>query len=375
MAHAILSASGAHRWLNCTPSARIEQKFKDETSVYAEEGTKAHAVAEEALNHYLTTGEIRVKCEDEEMREAVASYVDICIEKINEARRASIDAKVFVEARLDFSHIVPNGFGTGDLVMISDSHLEVVDLKYGKGVEVSAINNPQMRLYALGLYNSYGWMYGADTIRMTIVQPRINSISTDEVTPKELILWGDKVKQVAKIAWEGEGELKAGDHCKFCKARRTCRTRTEYMQNLIRNKFKDGNEIEPFEVSEILLNAKKIKNWLTDLEEWALQEALNGTKWPWIKIVEGRSNRKIRDEQVAATALLAAGYPKEDLYESKLKGFTKLEKLCGKKELATLLSGNIIKSQGKPTLVSEDDKRPEYVKKLDFDTDTLEEKL
>lgn len=375
MAHAILSASGAHRWLNCTPSARIEQKFKDETSIYAEEGTKAHAVAEEALNHYLTTGEIRIKCEDEEMREAVASYVDICIEKINEARRASIDAKVFVEARLDFSHIVPKGFGTGDLVMISDSYLEVVDLKYGKGVEVSAVNNSQMRLYALGLYNSYGWMYGADTIRMTIVQPRINNISTDEVTPKELILWGDKVKQVAKIAWKGEGELKAGDHCKFCKARRTCRTRTEYMQNLIRNKFKDGNEIEPFEVSEILLNAKKIKNWLTDLEEWALQEALNGTKWPWIKIVEGRGNRKIRDEQVAATALLAAGYPKEDLYESKLKGFTKLEKLCGKKELATLLNGNIVKPQGKPTLVSEDDKRPEYVKKLDFDKDTLEEKL
>ena len=375
MAHAILSASGAHRWLNCTPSARIEQKFKDETSVYAEEGTKAHAVAEEALNHYLTTGEIRVKCEDEEMREAVASYVDICIEKINEARRASIDAKVFVEARLDFSHIVPNGFGTGDLVMISDSHLEVVDLKYGKGVEVSAINNPQMRLYALGLYNSYGWMYGADTIRMTIVQPRINKISTHEVTPKELILWGDKVKQVAKIAWKGEGELKAGDHCKFCKARRTCRTRTEYMQNLIRNKFKDGNEIEPFEVSEILLNAKKIKNWLTDLEEWALQEALKGTKWPWMKLVEGRSNRKIRDEQVAVTALSEAGYQSEDLYESKLKGFTKLEKLCGKKELATLLNGNIVKPQGKPTLVSEDDKRPEYVKKLDFDTDTLEEKL
>lgn len=375
MAHAILSASGAHRWLNCTPSARIEQKFKDETSVYAEEGTKAHAVAEEALNHYLTTGEIRVKCEDEEMREAVASYVDICIEKINEARRASIDAKVFVEARLDFSHIVPNGFGTGDLVMISDSHLEVVDLKYGKGVEVSAINNPQMRLYALGLYNSYGWMYGADTIRMTIVQPRINNISTDEISPKELILWGDKVKQVAKIAWKGEGELKAGDHCKFCKARRNCRTRTEYMQNLIRNKFKEGNEIEPFEVSEILLNAKKIKNWLTDLEEWALQEALNGTKWPWLKLVEGRSNRKIRDEQVAVTALLEAGYQSEDLYESKLKGFTKLEKLCGKKELATLLSGNIVKSQGKPTLVSKDDKRPEYVKKLDFDTDTLEEEL
>lgn len=375
MAHAILSASGAHRWLNCTPSARIEQKFKDETSIYAEEGTKAHAVAEEALNHYLTTGEIRIKCEDEEMREAVASYVDICIEKINEARRASIDAKVFVEARLDFSHIVPKGFGTGDLVMISDSYLEVVDLKYGKGVEVSAVNNPQMRLYALGLYNSYGWMYGADTIRMTIVQPRINNISTDEVTPKELILWGDKVKQVAKIAWEGEGELKAGDHCKFCKARRTCRARTNYMQNLIRNKFKEGNEIEPFEVSEILLNAKKIKNWLTDLEEWALQEALKGTKWPWMKLVEGRSNRKIRDEQVAVTALSEAGYQSEDLYESKLKGFTKLEKLCGKKELATLLSGNIIKSQGKPTLVSEDDKRPEYVKKLDFDTDTLEEEL
>lgn len=375
MAHAILSASGAHRWLNCTPSARIEQKFKDETSVYAEEGTKAHAVAEEALNHYLTTGEIRVKCEDEEMREAVSSYVDICIEKINGARRASIDAKVFVEARLDFSHIVPNGFGTGDLVMISDSYLEVVDLKYGKGVEVSAVNNPQMRLYALGFYNSYGWMYGADTIRMTIVQPRINNISTDEISPKELILWGDKVKQVAKIAWKGEGELKAGDHCKFCKARRTCRTRTDYMQDLIRNKFKEGNELEPFEVSEILLNAKKIKNWITDLEEWALQEALKGAKWPWMKLVEGRSSRKIRDEQVAVTALLEAGYQSEDLYESKIKGFTKLEKLCGKKELATLLSGNIVKPQGKPTLVSEDDKRPEYVKKLDFDTDTLEEEL
>lgn len=374
MAHAILSASGAHRWLVCTPSARIEQKFEDETSVFAEEGTKAHAVAEKALKAYLQTGKINIECKDAEMREMVGKYVDVCVEKINEARKASRDAVVEVEQRINFSHLVPQGFGTGDLVMLSDEYLEVVDLKYGKGVEVSAVNNPQMRLYALGLFNEFGWMYGARKIRMTIVQPRIGNISTDEISDKELVLWGDKVKKIAKIAFKGEGELKAGNHCKFCKARRTCRARADYMQNIIRNKFKGGNELEPFEISEVLLEAQQVENWLKDLKDWALKQALNGEKFPWMKLVEGRSNRKIKDEAEAVKVLTEAGYGRDELFETKLIGITKLSKLCGKDKLDKLLKGNIIKPQGKPTLVSETDKRPEYKQKIDFNTSVLDEK-
>lgn len=358
MAHAILSASASSRWLHCTPSARLERKFPDTLSLYAEEGTQAHAYAEQFLNLFLKTSKTTVAIKDNaEMQEAVQSYVNICVEKINEARTASPDAQIKVEQRLDFSRWVPEGFGTGDMVMVSDKYFEIVDLKYGKGVPVSAVNNSQMRLYALGMYEAFGYLYGADEVRMTIVQPRLDSVSTETISVDELLSWGEEVKKKAKIAFKGAGKFCAGSHCRFCKARNTCRAHAEYELKNVKEDLQTA-ELEDFEISDILLRAKGIKTWLDGLEAYALGKALDGYDWPGMKLVEGRSNRKITDDAIAANNLLNAGFGAEEIYKPQcLRSITDLEKLCGKKMFGELMSGVIEKPPGKPTLVSVDDKR------------------
>lgn len=358
MAHAILSASASSRWLHCTPSARLERKFPDTSSPYAEEGTQAHACAERFLNLFLKTGKATVVIKDNaEMQEAVQAYVNICVEKINEARTASLDAQIRVEQRLDFSRWVPEGFGTGDMVMVSDKYFEVVDLKYGKGVPVSAVNNSQMRLYALGMYEAFGYLYGADEVRMTIVQPRLDSVSTETISVEELLTWGEEVKKKARVAFAGKGEFCAGNHCRFCKARNTCRAHAEYELKNVKEDLQTA-ELEDFEISDILLRAKGIKTWLDGLEAYALGKAIDGYDWPGMKLVEGRSNRKITDDVIAANNLLNAGFGAEVIYKPKaLRSITDLEKLCGKKMFGELMSGVIEKPPGKPTLVSADDKR------------------
>lgn len=358
MAHAVLSASASHRWLMCTPSARLERNFEDTTSPYAEEGTKAHALVEKTLTGFLKNGKSQVEYpENVEMQEACQRYVDICIEKINGARRISRDSQIKVEQRLDFSNWVPEGFGTGDMVIISDEFLEIIDLKYGKGVPVSAVNNSQMRLYALGMFDAYGYLYGADEVRMTIVQPRLDSISTETISVKDLLAWGEEVKEKAKIAFAGKGEFCAGAHCRFCKARNTCRAHADYELKNIKEDLQ-APELEDFEISDILLRAKGIKTWLDGLEAYALGKALDGYDWPGMKLVEGRSNRKITDDSKAVHILVEAGYNPDDIYKPQaLRSITDLEKLCGKKTFSELLSGVIEKPPGKPTLVSEKDKR------------------
>lgn len=375
MAHAILSASASSRWLHCTPSARLERKFPDASSPYAEEGTLAHAYAERFLNLFLKTGKTAVVINDNaEMQEAVQAYVNICVEKINEARTASPDAQIKVEQRLDFSRWVPEGFGTGDMVMVSDKYFEIVDLKYGKGVPVSAINNSQMRLYALGMYEAFGYLYGADEVRMTIVQPRLDSVSTETISVDELLSWGEEVKKKAKIAFKGAGKFCAGSHCRFCKARNTCRAHAEYELKNVKEDLQTA-ELEDFEISDILLRAKGIKTWLDSLEAYALGKALDGYEWPGMKLVEGRSNRKITDDVIAADNLLNAGFGAEAIYKPRaLRSITDLEKLCGKKMFSELMSGVIEKPPGKPTLVSADDKRQALVitnVKNDFDESLL----
>lgn len=358
MAHAVLSASASSRWLHCTPSARLEKKFPDASSLYAEEGTQAHAYAEQFLNLFLKTGKTTVAIKDNaEMQEAVQIYVNICVEKINEARTASPDAQIKVEQRLDFSRWVPEGFGTGDMVMVSDKYFEVVDLKYGKGVPVSAVNNSQMRLYALGMYEAFGYLYGADEVRMTIVQPRLDSVSTETISVEDLLTWGEEVKKKAKIAFAGKGDFCAGNHCRFCKARNTCRVHAEYELKNVKEDLQTA-ELEDFEISDILLRAKNIKTWLDGLESYALGKALDGYDWPGMKLVEGRSNRKITDDTIAANNLLNAGFGADKIYKPQaLRSITDLEKLCGKKMFSELMSGVIEKPPGKPTLVSADDKR------------------
>lgn len=360
--HAILSASGAYRWLKCTPSARLERQFKDEQSPYAAEGTRAHAAAEQLLTRELFP-ERKVaepKFDDKEMEIAVQRYVDICMEKVIAARKRTPDADIQVEARVDFSRWVPEGFGTGDMVIVADDTLEIVDLKYGKGVPVSAEGNPQMRLYALGAYEANSILYDIKTIRMTIVQPRLDSVNSDEMSIEELIAWGDSIKDTAKLAYDGEGECQAGDHCGFCKARHLCRALSNAcLDEFYKHGGKKTSLLLDTEVAEVLDMADMIIKWAKDVQNYAFDQAVNeGKNWPGYKLVEGRSSRKITNAEAAAQALLDADFTEEDIYKpQELRGITDLTKLVGKKKLAETIGPFIDKPPGKPTLVPLSDKR------------------
>lgn len=355
--HAILSASSSSRWLACPPSARINAELPETTSVYAEEGTKAHALAEKTLKGYLAGGPAEVQSDNEEMKEAVQRYVDVCIEKINAAKAASPDAVVHVEFRLDFSTYVPDGFGTGDMVIVSDKSLEICDLKYGKGVPVSAEGNTQMRLYALGAVDEFGMLYAFDTVHMTIIQPRLDSVSTDTLSAGKLINWGRSIIPIAKLAYDGKGDFQAGDHCRFCKFRPRCKALAAYMTE--KTALRKKQTLTDLETVSILQAAKDIKRWLTDLEDYALGKALDGYDWPGMKLVEGRSKRVITDPDAAAAALIDKGFDADAVYKPReLQTLTALEKLVGKKSLAEALGSLIEKPDGKPTLVDLSDKRP-----------------
>lgn len=377
--HALLSASSSARWLQCTPSARLEAALPDRTSTYAEEGTRAHALAEKRLKHFLATGRVQRKCPkdvDAEMWEATGRYVDICVEKINAARKVSVDAEVGIEVRLDYSHWAPEGFGTGDCIIISDSSIEVIDLKYGKGVPVAADGNNQMRLYALGAYAKYGLFYDFGKVRMTIVQPRIDNISTYVMSVSDLLAWGDFIRPKAEKAYKGEGPRVSGSWCRFCKCAPTCRALADRELEGVREDV-EATDLSPEEISLIVDKAKDIKRWLDSVEAYALAQALDGHKLPGLKLVEGRSARHITDEGAAAMVLLKEGYAAHDIYKpQQLQTITALEKLVGKSALPKILGAYIEKPKGKPTLVAESDKRPEMpvdaVTAADFDDALLE---
>ena len=346
--HAVLAPSAAHRWLTCTPSARLEERFPDETSSYAEEGTKAHKIAEGLLR-----GEIDDPTPDEmnDMLEHVGQYVEVVMEKLTPG------ADLYVEQYLDFSPWVPEGFGTGDAVIVSDEAIEIVDLKYGKGVKIDAEGNPQLRLYALGAYNQFGALYNFDKVRVTIVQPRLDHISSEELTVEELLKWGEEIKPIAQKAFKGEGEFNPGPHCRFCKARRSCRARAEYHMNLARYEFKEPALLSVEEIAEILKQADDLAAWAKEVKEHALTLAFrDGVKIPGWKVVEGRSTRKIADEAALAEKLAAEGV---DPFKQVLKTITELEKAVGKKRFNEIAAGLIEKPPGRPTLVEETDKRPE----------------
>lgn len=373
-AHAYLSASGSKRWLTCPPSAKLEQQFPDSTSEFALEGTAAHELSELFLQKYV--GQInkaaftrklnKFKKENEfysqEMEDYVQVYVDFVIERINAAQAISPDAVILLEQRLDFSAWVPRGFGTGDVVLIADGVMEIIDLKYGKGVPVSAEENSQMRLYALGGLNQFGMLYDIETVYMTIVQPRLDSISTDAIEADALLDWADNtVKPLAEMAIAGAGEYEAGDHCRFCKARFTCRKRAEANLEMAKYEFQEPDLLSIEEIGQILIQAEELQKWAKDISGYALEQAeKHGTKFPGWKLVEGRSNRKYTDEKVVASNLLELGYTPLSIYKPvELLGITALEKAIGKKVFGEVLSDFVIKPTGKPTLVPEDDKRPE----------------
>ena len=361
-AHALLSASASSRWLACPPSARLESRFPDGQSPYAAEGTQAHALAEGMLQPDAEDGGVPFTLSGPEWPKDMLDYVDVYVslvlEKLNEARKKTPDAVLLVEQRLDFSPWVPEGFGTGDAVVISDNTLEIIDLKYGKGVPVSAEDNSQMRLYALGAFHNYGILYDFDRITMTIVQPRLDSVSSQTVDLKDLLDWGDKVKLVAAKAWRGEGEYCAGPHCRFCRAAVRCRKLAEYNLDCLRYEFMAADLMDPEDIVEVLKVEADVTSWLKTVKEYALDQAVNhGEKYPGMKLVEGRSVRTITDEKGLAKKLTEEGYT--NIYKPiTLKGITDLERVCGKKNFVKLAGEFMTKPPGRPVLVPENDKRP-----------------
>ncbi|NFF78359.1 DUF2800 domain-containing protein [Clostridium sporogenes] len=370
--HAILSASGASRWLACPPSARLEENYPNKSSEFAREGTLAHELGELGLKKNLELISTRKynsefkkieadKLFTKDMPDYVEVYVDTCMEKVAEAKAKTPDAVINLEQRLDFSQWVPEGFGTGDMVIIADGTIEIIDLKYGKGVPVSAVDNKQMRLYALGAIAEFSFLYDIKKVKMTIVQPRLDSISTDEIMADELLKWAEEeLKPIAKLAFEGKGEFCAGDHCKFCRAKAVCKARADKNMELAQYDFQEPNTLDNNDIAFILGKADELINWAKDVQEYALDQALQGEEFDGFKVVEGRSNRKWADEEKIGKILLGQGFLEDIIYTKKLTGITNMEKAIGKKEVNKLLGDYIIKPQGKPTLATIKDKRPVY---------------
>ena len=358
--HALLSASASKQWLNCPPSAKLCSEIEDRASPYAQQGTDAHELCEYkvqvALGNKATDPTENLEYFDAEMENCTDEYRNYVVEQLEEAKKFCNDPIVLVEQRLDFSKWVPQGFGTGDCLIVADDVLHIIDFKYGLGVIVNAEHNPQMMCYGLGALDIYDGIYDIKTVKMTIFQPRRDNVSTFTMSKDELLSWADTVlAPTAKLAFEGKGEFKAGDHCTFCKIKATCRKRAEYNLQLAQYDFEMPANLDETEIAAILPKVDDLVSWVNDIKEYALQQALSGTKYDGFKVVEGKSNRKYVDEGAVASIVTDAGY---DPYEKKLLGITAMTSLLGKTKFAELLGGLIEKPQGKPTLVPETDKRP-----------------
>lgn len=369
-AHAVLSASSSHKWLVCTPSARLEEKFPNKTSEYMAEGTLAHEIAEfkvrsyflEAMSKSTYTRRLNKFKKEELFDNEMLAHTDTYLEYIKEeAMKTSNKPFIAVEQRVDFSKYVPEGFGTADCIIISGDTLQVIDFKYGKGVKVEAQDNPQMKLYALGVLNQYGMFYNIKYIKMSIVQPRIDNISSYEIPVGPLLEWGEKiVKPQAQKAFMGIGDFVQGEHCKFCRAKGACEFRATENMKVIKEIQNTTGIVSNDDLGEMLSKTDGIEQWIKDLRSYALEQILKGEKVPGWKAVEGKSNRKIVDVDKAFEILEANGYDKAILYERKPITLTQLEKVVGKKKLSETIGDYIEKPKGAPTLAKEDDKRELY---------------
>ena len=360
--HALLSASSSHRWIACPPSALLSKKFEDSSSSFAQEGTDAHTLAQYKLEKLLglptKDPTESLSFYDEEMNDHAENYAAFVLEQVERAKETCADPQVLIEQKLDFSRYVPEGFGHVDCLIISDGTLTVIDYKYGLGIKVSSERNPQMFCYALGGLGLFDGIYDIDNVRLVIYQPRRENISEYSISKSDLIQWAEDVlSPTAELASKGEGEYKAGEHCQFCKAKTTCRKRAEYNLELAKYDFEVPATLDHDEIATILTKADELVSWVSDVKEYALKEALNGTKFEGFKLVAGRSNRKYTDEAAAADLVIAAG---KDPYEKKLLGITAMTALLGKKAFEDILGGLTYKPPGKPVLVTADDKRPEF---------------
>lgn len=381
--HALLSASSAHKWLNCTPSARLEDKLPDTAGAAAAEGTLAHSLCELKLTKIFTDQNMTTRTynsrlkklkEDSLYQPEMDRFTDEYVEYVKEIAFSMPAAPtMMVEKRLDYSAYAPEGFGTGDCVMLQGTELHIVDFKYGKGVPVKAEGNPQLALYALGALAEYGFIYPVEKIVLHIVQPRISNIDRWETTVEEITAWGGWVKERAELAYKGEGEFHEGTWCDscFCKIAGTCRHRAEKHLQLMEtamgkdNLVTDHSTLSDEEIGAILKKAQFLASWVKKLESYAQNRLLEGGQIPGWKLVEGRSNRTFTDTEAAFRAIAEAGYDRALLYEEKPITLTEAEKLVDKKVWDTVAASYVIKPQGKPTLVPADDKRPEYKSKTD----------
>ncbi len=365
--HAYLSASASHRWLACPPSAKLCAELEDQTSPYAEQGTDAHELCqylvEKALGRDVLDPTENLSWYDSEMQDAAEGYCSYVMEQISSIQEKCSDPLICIEQKLDYSKWVKNGFGTGDCVIVADGVLHIIDFKYGVGVLVSAkgednTGNSQLKCYALGALDTFGTLYDINKVRLTIYQPRRSHVDTFEMSVDELTKWADEVlKPTAKLAYEGIGEFKAGEHCQFCKIKATCRARAQYSMELAKYEFIEPSTLDNTEIAAILPQVDSLVSWADDIKNYALEQALAGVNYPHFKLVEGRSIRKYTDENEVAKVVLDAGY---DPFEKKLLGITSMTKQLGKKKFEELLSGLVIKPTGKPVLVQDSDPRPEF---------------
>lgn len=360
-AHSEKGPSSSSRWIHCTPSAKLCAEMPDQVTGFAEEGTQAHELCE-----YLLKKELGIEMEDpreglsyynREMEECCQGYRDYVMELYEEAKRETKDPVLMVEQRIRYERFVSGGFGTADCIIIADKVLNVVDFKYGLGIEVDARGNSQMRIYALGALEIFDSLYDVEKVKMTIYQPRKNNISIDEISRDELYEWAETVlKPAAEEADRGDGSFHAGDWCRFCKAKSICRERAKENLLLAAYDFASPPLLDDDEIVAILEKVDRLVRWANDVKEYALQEAVSGKKWPGYKLVEGRSIRKYVNGKQVAEAAIAAGF---DPYEKKLLSITDMEKMMGRKKFREILGKLCIKPTGKPVLVGEDDKRPE----------------
>lgn len=374
-AHALLSASSAARWLACTPSARATENIPDKGSPYAAEGSLAHAIGELKLRKYFLepmgarTFNARLnklKKDEQYFHEGAPTYQDEMLKYTDEyleyVKGAAMEYKekpyVAVEKRVDFSTIVPSGFGTCDCVLLGNDTMHVIDFKYGKGVPVSAIRNAQMMLYAFGALHEYSILYPIKTIKLSIVQPRIDNISTWELYADDLLEWGENVvKPKAQAAYEGEGEFVPGEHCKFCKLKGNCRARAEEAFSMIVKAEKPPATLTPGELADALEKADMLAAWAKDVQEYSLTSILDGGEIPGWKAVHGRSVRRFTDTEAAFKAIIGSGVDEAMLYERKPLTLAAIEKVMGKKPFADVAGAFVETPPGKPTLVPESDKR------------------
>ena len=358
-AHARNSPSALHRTLNCTPSLVLGEQFADEESSYAAEGSAGHALAEHLIKKHLKLRTKRPVSDyySDDLMEAVDDYVSFVIGEIEDAKRECKQPVFAVEQRVDISDYATDCFGTADMVIVTDKIVHIIDLKLGRGVEVSAVENSQLMAYGLGVLAMTEMLYDVETVRLTIYQPRINNYSSWDITPADLKKWGEEIlKPRSAMAMTGAGEFHAGSWCRFCKARNQCRARAEEFLKLAQMEFRQPALLTDAEIAEVLKVSDELAKWSADVYAYAQDQAIvHGKQWAGYKLVEGRSNRKYSSDVEVEQAAKAAGYT--DIYKQSLIGVTEMERLMGKKEFARVLGQYVYKPQGKITLVPDSDKR------------------